>query len=178
MDRTPSTSGDASASRDVFTGLVFYVEFNPLPSIGVDGSSDELVLLHITKAVTLPRLEDDTWRSDELTYDDSLRAVDDKGPLIGHFGEITHEDCLLFDFAGVSVHEPSSNENLIRVCVIFFFAFLFGKLGRSFEVLVFTVELKLEFEVSGEIGYRTDIGKGFCHTEREKAVEGFFLDVN
>ena len=157
---------------------MFYIEFDPLTSIGVDGSSHKLVLLHVAKSVTLPGLEDDAWRSDELTYNDSLRAVDDKGALIGHLGEITHEHCLLFDFAGVSVHEPSSNENLIRVCVIFFFAFLFGKLGRSFEVLIFSVELKFKFEVSCEISYRTDIGKSFCHTDSEKAFEGFFLDVN
>ena len=48
----------------------------------MDGSSHKLVLLHITKSVTLPGLEDDAWRSDELTYNDSFRAVDDKGALL------------------------------------------------------------------------------------------------
>ena len=127
----PAFPGNAGTCCDVFTWFVFDVEFNPLTSVGVDGSGNKLVLLHVAKSVTLTRLEDHAWRSNELTYDHSLRAIDDESPLLGHLGEIAHKHGLLFDFAGVPVHEPSSNENLIRVGVVFFLTFLFGKLGRS-----------------------------------------------
>ena len=96
----------------------------------------------------------------------SFRAVNDEGPFVSHLGEITHKDCLLFDFASVSVHEPGPNENLVGIGVVFLFAFIFGKFRRAPKVLILTVELEFEFEVSREVSYWADISKGFCHSNR------------
>ena len=42
--------------------------------------------------------------ADELGDDDALGAVDDEGALVGHHGEVAHEDELLLDLALSLIH--------------------------------------------------------------------------
>ena len=48
-----------------------------------------------------------TRGADELRDDDTLGTVDDEGALIGHHGEVAHEDELLLDLAGLLVGETN-----------------------------------------------------------------------
>ena len=65
---------------------------------------DDLSLVDLLARVHL-RGEVDTRRTDELRDDDALGTVDDEGALLGHHGEIAHEDELLFDLARLFVGE-------------------------------------------------------------------------
>src|SRR5690606_38409983 len=96
-------AGHAGAGGDVLARLLLDVELDPLAAVGVDGAGDELVLGQVPEAEALTGLEDHTGRTDELRHHDALGAVDDEGALLGHLGEVTHEDRLLFDLAGVLV---------------------------------------------------------------------------
>ena len=49
--------------------------------------------------------------ADQLADDDALGPVDDEGALVGHDGEVPHEDRLLLDLAGAGVHEPGTHED-------------------------------------------------------------------
>ena len=51
-----------------------------------------------------------TRGADELGDDDALGAVDDEGTALGHEREVTHEDELLLDLAGLLVDEADVNE--------------------------------------------------------------------
>ena len=48
----------------------------------------------------------DAGAAHELADDDSLRAVDDKGTVFGHHGEIAHEHVFFRDLARIVAHEP------------------------------------------------------------------------
>jgi hypothetical protein len=41
----------------------------------------------------------------QLRHDDTLGAVDHEGALVGHQGEVAHEDRLALDLAGLVVRE-------------------------------------------------------------------------
>ena len=100
-EREAALAGDAGAGGDVLAWLVLDVELDPFAAVGVNGAGDELVLGEVAKAEALTRLEDDARAADELANYDTLGAVDDERSLVGHDGEVTHEDGLLLDLAGV-----------------------------------------------------------------------------
>ena len=104
-------AGDAGAGGDVLAGLLLDVELDPLTAVGVDGAGDQLVLGQVPQAEPLTGLEDDAGRTHELGHDDALGAVDDEGALVGHHGEVPHEDRLLLDLAGGGVHEAGAHED-------------------------------------------------------------------
>ena len=111
-------------------------------------------------------------------HDDALGAVHDERALVRHLRKIAHEDGLFFYFACIGVPKARPNKDLIGVSVILLFAFFLRKLGRAFEVFVFTIKLKLEFEIAGEVTDWAYIGEGFCQPIREEAIKGFFLYVD
>ncbi len=51
--------------------------------------------------------EIDSRRADQLAYHDALRAVDDKCAVVGHHGDVAHEDLLFLDLAGIFHHQAS-----------------------------------------------------------------------
>ena len=104
-------AGHPGAGGDVLARLLLDVELDPLAPVGVDGALDQLVLGQVPEAVPLARLEDDARGADELGHDDPLGAVDHEGALVGHHGEVTHEDRLLLDLAGGGVHEAGAHED-------------------------------------------------------------------
>jgi hypothetical protein len=66
----------------------------------------------------------------ELRDDDALGAVDDEGALVGHHGEVAHEDGLGLDLAGGVVRELRRDEQRSRVGHVLVLALLHGVLGR------------------------------------------------
>ena len=167
---------DPGAGRDVLAGLLLDVELDPLAPVGVDGALDELVLGEVPEAVALAGLEDHTGGTDELRHHDALGAVDHEGALLGHHGEVTHEDRLLLDLAGGGVDEPGAHEDRRRVRHVLFLALLDGELGRRPQVLVVGVELQLELQSLGEVLDGRDVGEGLLQSLLEEPLEGLSLD--
>ena len=60
----------------------------------------------------------------QLGDDHPLGAVDDEGALLGHHGEVAHEDVLLADLARFAVDEPDGYEQRRSVGLVFIPAFL------------------------------------------------------
>jgi hypothetical protein len=78
------------AGGDVLAGLLLDVELDPLAAVGVDGAGDELVLARLRRRNRSPG-----WKmtpGDRTNLDDPLGAVDDERALLGHHGEVAHED--------------------------------------------------------------------------------------
>ena len=67
--------------------------------------------------------------TDELGDDDALGAVDDEGALIGHHGEVAHEDELLLDLAGLFVGETDVGQKRSLIGHILLAALLDGVRG-------------------------------------------------
>ena len=175
-DAEAALAGDAGAGGDVTAGLLLDVELHPLAAVGVDRALDELVLGEVAEAVALARLEDHAGAADELADDDTLGAVDDERALLRHDREVAHEHRLLFDLAGVAVHEPGAHEDGRRVGHVLLFALLDGELGRRAQVLVEGVELQLELQRLGEVLDRADVTEGVGQSLVEEPLEARPLD--
>jgi hypothetical protein len=137
----------------------------------VDGAGHELVLRQVAKTEPLAGLEDDAGRTDELAHDDTLGAVDDERALLGHHGEVAHEDRLLLDLAGVLVDEPGANEDRRGEGHVLLLALLHGELGRRTQVFVVRVELELERQRLGEVADRADVAECIGEALVEEPVE-------
>ena len=174
--RQPALAGDARPGRHVPVGLGLDVELDPLAPVGVDGALDELVLGQVAQAVPLTGLEDDAGRAHELGHDHPLGAVDHERALVGHHGEVTHEDRLLLDLAGGGVHEAGTHEDRRGEGHILLLALLDRELGPGAQVLVVGVELQLELQGLGEVLDGRDVGEGLLQALVEKPLEGFTLD--
>ena len=175
-DAEAALAGDAGAGGDVLAGLLLDVELHPLAAVGVDRALDELVLGQVAQAEALARLEDDAGAAHELADDDPLGAVDDERALLRHDREVAHEHRLLFDLAGVAVHEPGPHEHGRRVGHVLLFALLDGELGRRAQVLVVGVELQLELQRLGEVLDRADVAERVGQALVQEPVEGLALD--
>ena len=175
-DAEPTLAGDAGAAGDVLARAVLDVELHPLTAVRVDGALDELVLGEVAQAVALAWLEDHAGAADELGHDDTLGAVDDEGALVGHRRQVAHEDGLLFDLAGVAVHEPGPHEDRRAVGHVLLFAFLDRELGRRAQVLVEGIELELELERFGEVLDRADVPEGVGEPFLQEPLETLTLD--
>ncbi|CAB4791838.1 unannotated protein [freshwater metagenome] len=168
----------AGTRGDELARLVLDVELEPFATVWVHGALDELVLAEVTKAEALAGLEDDAWATNQLAHHDTLGAVDDEGALFGHHREVAHEDGLLFDFAGVAVHEPGAHKDGRRIGHVLFFALGHGELGRWAQVFVVGIELELELECLGEILDRRNIAEGFCESMVQEPFETLALNRN
>ncbi len=73
------------------------LKLQPCPACG-----NKLDMVYVGPSVYLVG-EIDARRSNELRYDDTLRAVNDKRAAIGHEWEVAHKDELLFDFPALLV---------------------------------------------------------------------------
>jgi hypothetical protein len=142
----------------------------------VDGALDELVLGEVAEAVPLARLEDDAGAANELRHDDALGAVDDEGALVGHRGQIAHEDRLLLDLAGVAVHEPGTHEDRRAVGHVLLLALLHRELRRRAQVFVERVELQLELQGLREVLDGADVPERVGETLFEEPPEALTLD--
>ena len=67
---------------------------------------DDLRLINLLAAIHL-RAVVNARGTDQLRDDDALGTVDDKGALIGHHGEIAHEDQLLLDLTGLLIGQAN-----------------------------------------------------------------------
>ena len=67
--------------------------------------------------------------TDELRDDDTLGTVDDEGALIGHHGEVAHEDELLLNLAGLLVGETDVGQKRSLIGHILLAALLDGVRG-------------------------------------------------
>ena len=74
-------------------------------------------------------------RADELRDDDALGTVDDEGALVGHHGEIAHEDELLLDLARLLVSETDLGEQRGLVGHVLLAALLHRVLGILEQVV-------------------------------------------
>jgi hypothetical protein len=83
---------------------------------------------------------------DELRHDDTLGAVDDEGAAVGHEREIAHEDLLLLELTGLTVHERHVDEERRLVGHVLFLALLNGVLGVA-EL----VRTELNGKIAGEV---------------------------
>ena len=146
--RKAALAGDPDTGGRVLARLLLDVELDPLTPVGVDGAGDHLVLRQVTQPEPLAGLEDDAGRTNELRDHDTLGAVDHEGSVVGHHGEIAHEDRLFLDLAGRGVDEPGPNEDRGRVRHVLFFALLDGELGVRLQILVMRIELQLELQAS------------------------------
>ena len=174
--RDAALAGDPGAGGDVLARLLLDIHLDPLAAVGVDRAGDELVLAEVTQAEPLTRLEDDARRTDELGHDDTLGAVDDEGTLVGHHGEVAHEDRLLLDFAGVGVHEASAHEDRRAVGHVLFLALLHRVFRRRTQVLVVRIELELQLKGLGEVLDRRDVAEGLGQALVEEPLEALPLD--
>ena len=167
--REAALAGHAGAGGDVLAGLGLDVELDPLAPVGVDGAGEDG--LGVTAG-----LEDDARGADQLGDDDPLGAVDDEGALVGHEGEVPHEDRLLLDLAGERVHEPGAHEDRRGVGHVLLLALLHRELGRRAQVGIGRVELELEAQLPGEVLDGADVGEGLRQTPVEEPLEGVPLD--
>ena len=141
-------AGDAGAGGDVLARLLLDVELDPLTAVGVDGAGDELVLGRLRRRNRSPGWKMTPGRAHELGDHDTLGAVDDEGALVGHHGEVPHEDRLLLDLAGGGVHEAGADEDRRGEGHVLLLALLDRELRRRAQVLVVGVELQLELQAS------------------------------
>ena len=176
--RQATFAGYAGPGGDVLAWLLFDVELDPLAAVGVDGAGDQLVLGQVPEPVTLTRLEDDARRSDELGHHDSLSAVDDEGPLLGHHREVPHEDRLLLDLAGVGVHEAGPYKDRGGEGHVLLLALLHRELGRRAKVLVLGIEFQLKRKRLTEVRDRTEVRERVGDPLPTEPLEGLPLDVD
>jgi hypothetical protein len=109
-------------------------------------------------------------RTDELRHDDALGAVDDERALVRHEREVTHEDGLALDLAGLVVHELGGDEQRRGVRDVAVLAVVDGVL-RRLEAVVAEREAHGLREVldRGDLledllqtGLRGDVGAAGC----------------
>ncbi len=143
-------AGHTAAGGDVLARLRLDVQLDPLTPVRVDGPGEDR--LDVTAG-----LEDDARRAHQLRDDDTLGAVDDERPTVGHHREVPHEDRLLLDFAGGGVQEAGAHEDGRGVGHVLFLALLHRELRRWAQVGIGRVELELQAELPGEVFDRTDV---------------------
>ena len=142
----------------------------------MDRALDQLVFGQVSQAEPLAGLEDDARRAHELRHDDALGAVDDEGALVGHLGEVPHEDRLLLDLTGVLVDERGPHEDRGRVRHVPFLALLDRELRPGAQVFVVRIEVELQVQGLGEVLDRRDVAERVREALIEEPLEGLSLD--
>ena len=110
---------------------------------------------------------------DELRDDHALGAVDDERPPLRHHREVTHEDALLADLAGVLVDEPDGHRERGLIGQVLLAALLDGELGQA-ELVV----AEVDGERAGVILDRRDVVDRLAEAFADEPVEGLTLDVD
>ena len=110
-------------------------------------------------------------RAHQLGDDDTLGAVDDEGALLGHHGEVAHEDLLLADLARLPVHEGHRDEERRGVGHVFVATLLQGQ-GRLAELVL--SEFHRVF--LGVVLDGVDVLDGLPQTIFDEPSEGLELD--
>ena len=111
--------------------------------------------------------------ADQLGDDDALGAVDDEGALIGHHGEVAHEDELLFDLAGLLVGKTNVGQKRRLIGHILLAALLHG-VGGVAELMLAKRDLK---DVIGALD-RARLLEGLAQALIHKTLEGLLLNGN
>ena len=109
----------------------------------------------------------------QLAHDDALRAVDDKGAMLGHEGEVAHEYVGFLDFAGLAVFEADEHLQRGGIGHVALLAALHAVFG-----LVQRIVHKLQREVLGVVHDGTDVVEHLAHVHFQKAAVGVFLHFN
>src|SRR5690606_34748053 len=125
---------------------------------------DRRVVERLAAAVDL-RTVIHAGRADQLAYDDTFGAIDDKRALFGHERKVSHEDLLLLDLARLLVDQPDADLEGSRkrhVAVFALFHVVFG--------LAQGVVDKLKDKIAGEILDRGDIAEHLKEAFLEKRV--------
>ncbi len=120
------------------------LEFQPSAAVGYYGRAVQCLTGRVFCHVEIR-----SRRPYQLTNDDSLSPVDDESACFGHQREISHEDFLLLDLAGIVVDQPHLHLERSRVRHIPLFALVLCVLGRPERV-----SGELEGKVSREILHR------------------------
>ena len=140
-----------------------HVELQPRAAAGDDLDRVDVLLGRLVDAV----VEVDARRADELRDHDALGAVDDECALVGHHGEVAHEDRLALDLAGGVVGELRSDEQRSRVRHVLVLALLDGGLDL--------VEARVgegQRHRAGEVFDRRDLGEDLLETADRVLVTG------
>ena len=112
-------------------------------------------------------------RADELRDDHALGAVDDERALLGHHGEVAHEDPLLADLARVLVHEADRHRERDLIGQVLLTALLDRELGLTELVLA-----ELHRERAGVVLDGRDVVDRLPKPFLQEPVEGSLLDVD
>ena len=141
-----------------------------LPALAVDPDADGVLLVDVElQPGAAPRddlrdvdvlvgglvqltAEVDARRTHQLRDDHALGPVDDEGAVVGHHGEIAHEDLLLLDLPGDLVDEGCFDEQGPRERDVLVAALLLGELLRTEFV-----RAEVELELFGEVLDRADL---------------------
>ena len=114
-----------------------------------------------------------TGRADDLRNDDTLSAVNDEGAAVGHNGEITHKDILLFDFLGLGVAQPHTDLDGLCIGSVPLLALLNGVLGLVFHGVIQEAQLQLAREVGDYANILEDLAQAFI----QEPLIGVLLDL-
>ena len=152
------TDKDRNGKLAVFVDT--YVEYvvgvglvlEPSASVGDDRSGIGLLTGLVVSTVVI-----DSGGTDDLRNDNTLCAVNDEGTLLGHDGEVTHEDCGLLNFTGELVGKTNVHSQGDRVGNDALLALLNGVLG----VCVKRITYEFNNEVSGVIRDRGNVVQDF-----------------
>ena len=116
-------------------------------------------------------LEIDAGGAHQLADHHPLGAVDDKGGVVGHLGDIPHKDVLFLDLAGVFHHQLGFDGQGLGVGDFPLLALRRAVLGGA-EVVVAEVEFVL---FAGVVGDGRDFGENRLQPGATEPVEGFEL---
>jgi hypothetical protein len=165
--------GDALAALPVDADadgvLLVDVELEPGPARG-DDLRDEDVLVGCLVDVMA---EVHARRADELRHHNTLGAVDDEGPPLGHHGEVAHEDLLLLDLAGGLVDEHGLDEQGAGERLILVLGLLLGEL-----LLLEGVLPEVELELLREVLDRRDFLEDLLQALGKELIEGLPLNAD
>ena len=113
-------------------------------------------------------------RTDQLADDSALCTIDHKGARIGHQREVTHEDLLIFDLAGLLIQQTSRDTQRGSVGHVPLFALLDGIL----RLLVQAEIHKAQCQVAGVILNGADVMEDLFQALVQKPLIRVLLDLD
>ena len=147
--------------------LVALVDLELEPSTA---GRDDLGLVDLLAAVHLGAVVH-ARGADQLGDDDALGAVDDEGALIGHHGEVAHEDELLLDLARLLVGQTDLGEQRGLIGHVLLAALVHG-VGRVAELMVTEGHLELVVLALDGAGLPKGVAQALAH----EALEAILLN--
>jgi len=191
LEGGPDGLGLAEQLEDLLLGPTERLEQHRhvLAPLAVDADPDRVPLVHLELEPRAPGRDDlgqvdvlvrrlvqlaaeiDTWTADQLGDHHPLRAVDDEGALVGHHGEVPHEDLLLLDLTRVLVDELALDEQWRRIGHVLVLALLHGVLD-----LLELVPPEDQLIGLGEVLDWRDLGEHLGQAVPEQPIEGLALD--